>query len=101
MSLYQNNVVDPVAAQGKRQLDFLPKHFHVITLGNDYYMDLNTIRNWIWLNQSGRFALLARSKMSDGRITSESVAAFEDSSEAIMFSFILPTLKNSDFDVFV
>lgn len=101
MSLYLNNEVDPIAAQGKRQLDFIPKHFHAIGLGEDYYLGHAAIRNWIWLNQSGRFALAPRSKIVDNRIVAETVAAFEDSSEAIMFSFILPTLRNNDLDVFV
>lgn len=100
MSLYLDGTVDPIAALGARQVPNLPWHFHVITLGNGYYMDVNTVRNWIWTNQSGRFYIGTRNKMIDERLTTEYIAAFEDSSEAIMFSFILPTLKNSDNSIF-
>ena len=100
MSLYLDGKVDPVAAQGKRQLGFIPKHFHVVRLADDYFYDKKPVTNWIWRNQSGRFAVVTRTKIVDNRLAAETVVAFEDSSEAIMFSFVAPTLKNGDFDDF-
>lgn len=101
MALYLDGTVDPIAALGKRELSFLPKHFHCVSLSNTFY-DLKPVRNWIWKNQSGRFYLGPKAKWDSSRLTSENIAGFEDSGEAIMFSFILPTLKpNSDiFDIF-
>lgn len=101
MSLYLDGIVDPVAAQGKRQLNFVPKHFHVVALSDNYFFDKKVVTNWIWRNQSGRFAVANRVKIEDKRLVSETIAAFEDSSEAIMFSFIVPTLKNNGFDDFI
>ena len=101
MSLYLDGIVDPVAAQGARQLDHIPRHFRVVNLGTDYWIDTNKIRNWVWVNYSGRFFIGHRPKISEGnRVVTENVVAFEDSSEAIMFSFVAPTLKNSDSDIF-
>jgi hypothetical protein len=102
MSLYLDGTIDPIAALNERQMKFLPKHFHVINLGGDYYVNVNPIRNWIATNQTGRFYIGSRSKIVPGesRIISDTVAAFEDSSEAIMFSFIAPTFKNDTLDIF-
>lgn len=97
MALYLDNKVDPVAAQGKRQLDFLPKHFHCVALSNNFY-DTKPIRNWIWKNQSGRFFIGSRTKVDDKHMLTESVVAFEDPGEAVMFTFILPTLNSTIFD---
>jgi hypothetical protein len=97
MSLYLNGTVDPIAAMGGRELDFLPKHFHCISLGPSYY-DTRKIRNWIWKNQSGRFCITSKIKVDNKHMNSESVVGFEDSGEAIMFSFILPTLQTNLFD---
>lgn len=95
MNLYLDGKVDPVAALGKRELDFIPKHFHCVSLTTSY-IDLKPIRHWIWKNQNGRFCLGNRIKVTEGNhMQSESVAAFEDAGEAVMFSFILPTLKTS------
>jgi hypothetical protein len=96
MSLYLDNKVDPIAAAGGRELDFIPKHFHCVVLSNGYY-DQRSIRNWIWKNQSGRFAIA--SKISED-MRNDLYAAFEDSGEAIMFTLILPTLKSDFFDDF-
>lgn len=96
MSLYLDGKVDPIAAMGGRELKFVPNHFHTISL-NDIYFDIHRIRAWIWKNQSGRFAIGYKTKVKDKRVISEQIIAFEDSSEAIIFSFILPTLK-SDLD---
>jgi hypothetical protein len=100
MSLYLDGKVDPIAAMGGRELNFIPKHFHCISLGTSYF-DTRSLRNWIWTNQSGRFCISTRVKLVNGTVNSESVAAFEDSSEAIMFSFILPTLQSNIFDDFI
>lgn len=101
MSLYLDGVVDPIAAQGARQLDFIPRHFRSVSFGTNLWIDTNRIRNWIWVNYSGRFYVGPRPKVDENnRAVSEIVAAFEDSSEAIMFSFVAPTLKNSDSDIF-
>lgn len=99
MSLYLDNKVDPVAAAGGRELNFMPKHFTQINLGQTYY-DTRTIRSWIWKNQSGRFCIGQRIKVTDNHMNSESVVGFEDPSEAVMFTFILPTLQNNLFDDF-
>lgn len=101
MSLYLDLTVDPVAALDKRQLNFLPKHFHAVLLDVDFYLNTNAIKNWIWCHQSGRFYLGNRNKIIDNKIAYELIAAFEDSSEAIMFSFMLPALKNSNDDTFI
>jgi hypothetical protein len=98
MSLYFDGKVDPIAAAGGRELKFVPRHFHTISL-SDVYFDTNSIRAWVWKNQSGRFALGYKTKVKDKRVVSEQIVAFEDSSEAIMFSFILPTLKNDLLDL--
>jgi len=98
MALYIDGVVDPVAALGKRELDFLPKHFHCVSLSN-YFYDLRPYRNWIWTNHSGRFYLGPKIKWENARLTNENIAAFEDAGEAIMFSFVLPNIK-SDSDIF-
>ena len=100
MSLYLDGVVDPVAALGKRELDFIPKHFRCVSLGPSYF-DTRTVRNWIWQNQSGRFCINTRIKMSDGNMNSESVVGFEDEGEAIMFTFVLPNLSSGLFDDFI
>ena len=100
MSLYMDTKVDPVAALGKRELDFLPKHFHCVSLSSNFY-DFKHIRNWIWKNQSGRFYLGSKIKVDNNHMNSENVVAFEDAGEAIMFSFVMPTLKSeSIFDDF-
>lgn len=99
MTLYIDGKVNPLAAAGGRELDFIPKHFHCVVITQSYYM--KGIRNWIWKNQSGRFALVARSKLDSKYITAEYVAAFEDQGEAIMFSFIMPTLINDEFEDFI
>lgn len=96
MSLYLDGIVDPIAAMNGRELDVIPRHFHCVSLSNRFY-DLRPIRNWIWKNQSGRFCLTNKIKVQDRIMMNESIAAFEDSGEAVMFSFILPTLK-SDLD---
>lgn len=100
MSLYLDGKVDPIAAAGGRELDFIPKHFHCISLGPSYY-DTRTIRSWIWKNQIGRFCISSRIKVDNKHMHSESVVAFEDAGEAIMFSFILPTLQSNLFDDFI
>ncbi len=100
MSLYLDGKVDPIAAAGGRELDFIPKHFHCISLGPSYY-DTRIIRNWIWKNQIGRFCISNRIKVDNKHMHSESVVAFEDAGEAIMFSFILPTLQSNLFDDFI
>ena len=97
MSLYQDGIVDPIAAASGRELSFIPKHFHTVSLGSGYY-DTRIIRNWIWRNQSGRFCLGIKSKVDNNSVVQENVVAFEDSGEAIMFSFILPTLHSNLFD---
>ncbi len=100
MSLYQDGKVDPIAAAGGRELDFIPKHFHCVSLGSTYF-DTRVARNWIWQNQSGRFCITNRTKLVNNTMTSEGVVAFEDSGEAIMFTFILPTLQSNIFDEFI
>jgi hypothetical protein len=100
MSLYLDGKVDAIAAIGGRELDFIPKHFHCVSLGTGYF-DQRIIRNWIWTNQIGRFCISARVKLVNGTVHSENVVAFEDSGEAIMFSFILPTLQSNIFDDFI
>jgi len=100
MTLYLDGEVDALAAAGGRELDFLPKHFHCVSLGSNYY-DTRSVRNWIWRNQSGRFCITTRIKVTDKTMNSESVVAFEDSGEAIMFTFILPTLQSNIFDDFI
>lgn len=100
MSLYLDGKVDPLAAAGGRELNFIPKHFHCVSLGSSYY-DTRGLRNWIWKNQSGRFYIGSRIKVTDKHMNSESVVAFEDAGEAIMFSFVLPTLNSNMFDEFI
>ena len=56
MSLYFDGKVDPIAAAGGRELKFVPRHFHTISLSDVYF-------------------------------------------DTIMFSFILPTLKNDLLDL--
>ncbi len=99
MSLYLDNKVDLIAAAGGRELNFIPKHFTVINLGQ-VYCDSRSVRSWIWKNQSGRFCLSQRIKVTDNHMNTESVVGFEDSSEAVMFTFILPTLQTSLFEDF-
>lgn len=99
MSLYLDGIVDPVAAAGGRELNFIPRHFHIVSLGSSFY-DFRSIRNWIWKNQNGRFVISTKSKFEDKRMISNNVVAFEDQGEAIMFSFILPTLNSNLFDDF-
>lgn len=99
MSLYLDGVVDPIAAAGGRELDFIPKHFHCVKLTNGYY-DTRVIRNWIWKNQSGRFAIGSKLNLDHKNMISENTVGFEDSGEAVMFSFILPTLQSNIFDDF-
>jgi hypothetical protein len=100
MSLYRDGKVNPIAAAGGRELNFIPKHFHIVSLGQSYY-DIRAIRNWIWKNQSERFCITSRIKVNDKNMFSKSVVAFEDAGEAIMFSFILPTLQSNLFDDFI
>lgn len=100
MSLYLEGTVDPIAALGGRELNFIPKHFHCVSLGPSYY-DTRSIRNWIWKNQLGRFCIATKIKVDNKQMNSESVVAFEDAGEAIMFSFILPTLQSNLFDDFI
>lgn len=99
MALYLDGKVDPIAAAGGRELNFIPKHFHCVNLGQNYY-DTRSLRNWIWKNQSGRFCITSRIKVNEKNMNSEGVVAFEDQGEAIMFSFILPTLQSNIFDDF-
>ena len=103
MSLYLNGTVDPIAAAGGRELTFVPKHFHCISLSDmqNAYFDNRIIRKWIWQNQSGRFAISTRVKMRANSFINEPIVAFEDASEAIMFSFILPTLSNDLSELFI
>ena len=49
MNLYLDGVVDPIAAMGGRELNFIPKHFHCVPI-LDYTYDFKPIRNWIWKN---------------------------------------------------
>jgi hypothetical protein len=100
MSLYQDGIVDPIAAAGGRELSFIPKHFHIVSLGSSNYYNTKSLRNWIWRNQSGRFCLGTKSKVENSSVLAEHVVAFEDSGEAIMFSFVLPTLQSNLFDEF-
>jgi hypothetical protein len=85
-----------------KEASIVPKPAYRVSLeGEEYnvYFDTNSIRAWVWKNQSGRFALGYKTKVKDKRVVSEQIVAFEDSSEAIMFSFILPTLKNDLLDL--
>lgn len=100
MSLYLDGKVDPLAAAGGRELNFIPKHFHCVSLGSSFY-DTRGVRNWIWQNQSGRFCISSKIKVNDRHMSSDSVVAFEDAGEAIMFTFILPTLQSNIFDEFI
>jgi len=100
MTLYLDNKVDAIAAAGGRELNFIPKHFHCVNLGTTYY-DTRTVRNWIWQNQSGRYCITSRIKVQDKNMASETVVGFEDAGEAIMFTFILPTLQSNIFDDFI
>lgn len=100
MSLYMDGKVDPIAAAGGRELDFIPKHFHCVPISYSFY-HTRELRNWVWKNQVGRFALVPRSKLEEKYITTEYVIAFEDPGEAIMFSFVQPTLHNADDDFFI
>lgn len=103
MSLYLDGTVDPIAAAGGRELTFVPKHFHCVSINDlqSVYYDNRVIRTWIWQNQSGRFAVSSKAKIRNNSITSEPIVAFEDASEAIMFSFILPTLKEDLSELFI
>jgi hypothetical protein len=98
MALYLDGKVDALAAAGGRELNFIPKHFHCVVLASSYSAE---IRNWIWRNQSGRFCITTRTRMIDKHISADWVAAFEDPGEAIMFTFILPTLQSNIFDDFI
>lgn len=99
MSLYLDGVVDPIAAAGGRELDFIPKHFRCVVVMPTIY-DLKPIRNWIWKNQSGRFCITSRIRYQNNNMVSENVVAFEDEGEAIMFSFIQPNLRSDSTDLF-
>ena len=99
MNLYLDGVVDPIAAMGGRELNFIPKHFHCVPI-LDYTYDFKPIRNWIWKNQSGRFCISSRIKMVNNQSINENVVAFEDDGEAVMFSFIQPTLKSDSSELF-
>ena len=100
MSLYLEGKVDPIAAMEGRELNFIPKHFHCVSLGQNYF-DTKPVRKWIWQNQSGRFCITTRIKVENKNMASENVVAFEDAGEAIMFTFILPTLQSNIFDDFI
>lgn len=99
MSLYLNGTVDPIAAASGRELNYIPKHFRCVTILPNIY-DFKPIRNWIWKNQSGRFCISTRIKFQNNSMVSENVVAFEDEGEAIMFSFIQPTLKSESEELF-
>lgn len=98
MSLYIDEIVDPIAAMDGRELDFIPRHFHSVVILPVIY-NMQPIRNWIWKNLHGRFCLTSRIRVVNNQMISDNVACFEDSGEAIMFSFMMPNFK-SESDVF-
>ena len=93
MALYLDGIVDPVAALGKRQIYKIPWHFHIVPIEQDHFNLDSEVRTWIWRNFSGRFYLGTRSRVNEGRLIHGYVAAFEDSNEAVMFTFVAPTLN--------
>ena len=96
MSLYRDGIVDPIAAAGGRQLDYLPPHFSCIKLP-DYFWDTSVIRNWIWTNLSGRFMVGYRHSIQNS-VDANLVAAFEDPSEATLFALMLPAIQQIEND---
>ena len=72
MSLYINNIVDPLAViKEGRELSTCPRHFIVVRCALT-----RPARNWVWKNLTGRFTVQA------------DFVAFEDPAEATMFSLI-------------
>ena len=95
MSLYLDGEIDPVAALGKRELKRIPPHFSKVVV-DEVWVDANRLRNWVWTNLHGRFAIGTTYKpMEENRMSYKITAAFEDQGEAVMFTLMLPNIINS------
>jgi len=81
MSLYTNNIIDPVAAAGGRELKYVPRHFTRIRINKNSKHQL--AKAWIWKNLTGRFSIKQRGYY-----------AFENPAEATMFSLIASNFVN-------
>lgn len=97
MALYLDGIVDPVAALGGRQLNKIPWHFHLVPLNVETFNTYEVGRTWIWRNFSGRFYIGSRARVVNDRLSTDLVAAFEDSNEAVMFTFVAPTLYEDQY----
>jgi hypothetical protein len=77
--------IDPLAAVGERQLKFIPLHFTVVPLPTGFYAShTQVVRNWIWRNTSGRFAIEGRDSITVG---------FEDASAASVLVLSLDNIR--------
>lgn len=102
MSLYLDGEIDCVAASGKRELNRIPPHFSIVGI-DQTWVDSSRLRNWCWTNLSGRFAVGEQYKKissDSNKLNHRLVIGFEDQSEAVMFTLMLPNIiGETDFDL--
>jgi len=85
-----------------RELNFCPKNWTKIKLGNNswnFKNDVELIRKWIYNNLHGRFCIVQDLDVINNKMESIIQIGFEEASESTMFSLACSHLHDRDINI--
>lgn len=86
--------INPLSICNKRKISFLPPHFSKLQINNgDLFFD-DSLLDWIESKLNGRYTVVNSPCIGkDGKLTTATFVAFEDSKELTFFMLAYPNLR--------